>query len=78
MESIENLTLVPLKDENIYQKVFLPDGIVINTPKILQSGQEFSIIAGKFVSPSEFKRLTAQYDSAGNFQRLTSEIFYRQ
>ncbi|BAY28656.1 hypothetical protein NIES2107_04870 [Nostoc carneum NIES-2107] len=78
VESIENLTLVPLKDENIYQTVFLPDGIVINTPKILPSGQEFSIIAGKFVSPTEFKRLTAQYDSAGNFQRLTSEIFYRQ
>jgi Domain of unknown function (DUF3598) len=76
IESIENLMLVPLEDT--YQTVFLPDGIVINTPKTLQNGQEFSIIAGRFVSQNQFKRLIAQYDNLGNFQRLTSEIFHRQ
>ncbi|QIR37545.1 DUF3598 family protein [Tolypothrix sp. PCC 7910] len=76
VESIENLTLASLEDS--YQAVFLPDGIVINTPKSLQIGQEFSIIVGKFVSANKFKRLTAKYDKLGNFQRLTSEIFYRQ
>jgi Domain of unknown function (DUF3598) len=75
-EPIQNFVLVPLEDKN--QTFFLPDGIVINAPTSLIIGQEFNIVAGRFVSETKFKRLIAQYDNLGNFQRLTSEIFHRQ
>ncbi|MDZ7956891.1 MAG: DUF3598 family protein [Aulosira sp. DedQUE10] len=74
-ELIQNLVLVPLENKN--QTFFLPDGIVINAPTTLRIGQEFNIIAGKFVSEKQFKRLIAQYDTLGNFQLLISEIFHR-
>ncbi|BAY24494.1 hypothetical protein NIES2100_42890 [Calothrix sp. NIES-2100] len=75
-ETIQNLVLAPLEEQN--QTFFLPDGIVINAPTSLSIGQEFDIIAGRFVSENQFKRLTAKYDNFGNFQLLISEIFHRQ
>lgn len=75
-ESIANLVLISVEDKN--QTFFLPDGVVINAPTSLQMSQEFSISAGRFVSPNQFKRLTAQYENLGNFQLLISEIFHRQ
>jgi hypothetical protein len=41
----------------------------------LNLGEEFEIIAGKFVSNNEYKRLNAKYDRNGEFTLLISEVF---
>ncbi|BAZ49931.1 hypothetical protein NIES4103_25440 [Nostoc sp. NIES-4103] len=75
-EPIPELILDPTKAIN--KTVFLPDGVVVNTPENLEIGQEFQIVAGRFVSPTTFKRLTAKYNVFGNFELLVSEVFHRQ
>ncbi|MCM0592819.1 MAG: DUF3598 family protein [Gloeotrichia echinulata GP01] len=62
----------------INKTLFLPDGIVINAPERLKISQDFQLIAGRFVTENQFKRLTVKYDEHGDFQLLISEVFYRQ
>ncbi|WP_214662745.1 DUF3598 family protein [Amazonocrinis nigriterrae] len=75
-EPIPELILDPTKGIN--KTVFLPDGVVVNTPERLETGQAFKIVAGRFVSPTIFKRLTAKYNVLGNFELLVYEVFHRQ
>lgn len=75
-EPTPELVLDPTNGIN--KTLFLPDGIVINAPEKLKIGQDFQLIAGRFVAENQFKRLTAKYDEHGDFQLLISEVFYRQ
>ena len=75
-EPIPELILDPTKGIN--KTVFLPDGVVVNTPETVEIGKEFQIVAGRFVTPNIFKRLTAKYNIVGNLELLISEVFERQ
>lgn len=75
IEPTQELLLDPTKGIN--KTIFFPDGVVVNVPESLKVSQEFKIVAGRFVSENDFKRLTAKYDSFGNFQLLISEVFHR-
>jgi hypothetical protein len=73
IEEPQDLVLYATGGKN--ETLFLPDGVVVNIPKRLKLGEEFEIIAGKFVSNNEYKRLTAKYDKSGEFTLLISEVF---
>ena len=73
IEEPQYLVLYPTGGKN--ETFFLPDGVVVNIPKRLKLGEEFEMIAGKFVSDNEYKRLNAKYDESGEFTLLISEVF---
>jgi hypothetical protein len=74
IEETQELILGLGQDKN--ETFFLPDGIVVNIPKQVSVGEEFEIVAGKFVTDNEYERLTANYDSSGKFLLLSSEVFH--
>lgn len=75
-EETQELVLYATEDKN--KTYFLPDGVVVNIPTRVKLGEEFEVVAGRFVSNNEFKRLTAKYDKSGAFTLLISEVFYRE
>jgi len=75
-EEIQDLVLNPTAGKN--QTFYLPEGVVVNIPKQVNSVEAFDIVAGKLVVGNKYKRLTAKYDNSGAFVSLISEVFYRQ
>lgn len=75
-EETHALVLDPTEGKN--ETFFLPDGVVVNSPKKIKVGEEFEIVTGKLVSNDEYKRLTCKYDKSGAFALLISEVFHRE
>lgn len=73
----ETLELVLDANRGKNENFFLPDGIVLNIPKIVKLGEEFAVVASKLISDNEYKRLIAKYDNLGSFTMLISEVFRR-
>jgi hypothetical protein len=76
LEETQELVLDPTQGKN--ETFFLPDGVVVNIPKRVNVGEEFELVAGRFVSHNEYKRLTAKYDKSGAFALLISEVFRQE
>ena len=74
VEETQELVLDPTGGKN--ETLFLPDGVIVNICKTPKLGEDFEIVAGKFVSKQKYKRLSAKYDNYGTFKMLISEIFY--
>jgi Domain of unknown function (DUF3598) len=72
----ETELIFPTESHN--KTIFLPDGVVLHLPPTVQVGEEFSLVAGRFVTNQEYKQLTAKYDQSGAFTLLVSEIFQLQ
>lgn len=75
-EETQALVLDPTEGKN--ETFFLPDRVVVNSPKRIKVGEQFEIVTGKQVSNDEYKRLTAKYDKSGAFTLLISEVFRRK
>ena len=72
----ETILVPPSESQN--KTIFFPDGVVLHVPQTVQVGEEFALMAGKFVSNHQYKQLTAKYDKSGAFKLLISEIFQLQ
>lgn len=75
-EEISELEFNPTAGKN--KTFLLPNRVIVDIPIELKSGEEFEIIAGKFVTQNDYKRLTVKYHSSGTFTQLISEAFHRE
>ncbi len=74
-QPVNEFVLDPTGGKN--ECLFFPDGIITYPPKSVKQGEAFEIIASKFTSEEEYKRMTTQYDQSGNFLKLIFEVFHR-
>ncbi|MDJ0715225.1 MAG: DUF3598 family protein [Prochloraceae cyanobacterium] len=72
-EEFSQLVLDPTEGKN--ETILLSDRVVVNVPKKIQKGEEFELVAGKFVTEKQYKRLTVKYDRSGAFNLLVYEVF---